>query len=187
MVKRMNRLQRKLPGNIQANRYATSHDFCRIFRDNLASLYLLSLLLTGDQSKAEHCFTAALEECRYAKQVFRDWAYVWAKAALARNAIAELQPRPGRVGSFLAASFAAGDSELLNQGAFELRSVLALPHFVRFVFVLSVLEQYSKHDCSLLLGCSFDEIQSAHIRALELIASAGQSAPRRDSIPQIFR
>ena len=174
-------------GNIQADRHATSHDFCRVFRDSLDSLYLLSVLLAGDQSKAEHCFAAALEESGRSKQVFKEWAYRWAKVTIIRNAIAELRPCPEWVDSALSADIAAESSALCDLGAFELNRVLALPDFQRFVFVLSVLEQYSKHDCSLLLGCSFDEIQSAHIRALELIASAGQSAPRRDSIPQIFR
>jgi DNA-directed RNA polymerase specialized sigma24 family protein len=54
-----------------------------------------------------------------------------------------------------------------------------LPDFVRFVFVLSVLEQYTEHDCAQLLGCSLKEIQSARIRALELIAIADLSASTR--------
>jgi len=164
-------------GNIQADRYATPHDFCWVFRDKLDSLYLFSFLLTGDQSKAEQCFAAALEESGHAKQVFKDWTYVWAKTALAKNAIAELQPRPGRADSVLTTSIAADDL-----GAFEPYRVLALPDFLRFVFVLSVLEQYSKHDCSLLLGCSVGEVQQARIRAFELLANTDQSAPRRESI-----
>jgi len=167
-------------GNIQADRYATSHDFCRVFRDSLDSLYLLSLLLTGDQNKAEHCFAAGFEGSIQAKQVFKESAFRWATAAIIRNAIAELQPCPGWVGSALSEDIAAEDSALSALRAFELYRVLALPDFLRFVFVLSVLEQYSKHDCSLLLGCSMEEIEQARLRALELIANTGQSAPRRE-------
>jgi len=164
-------------GNIQADRYATSHDFCRVFRDSLDSLYLLSLLLTGDQNKAEHCFAAGFEGSIQAKQVFKESAFRWATVAIIRNAIAELQPCPGWVGSALSEDIAAEDSALSALRAFELYRVLALPDFLRFVFVLSVLEQYSKHDCSLLLGCSIEEIEQARLRALELIANTAQSAP----------
>jgi hypothetical protein len=38
--------------------YASSGDFCRIFHEELDSLYLLSLLLTADGEKAEHCFVS---------------------------------------------------------------------------------------------------------------------------------
>jgi len=177
----MNWSGRKL-GNIQADRHATSHDFCRVFRDSLDSLYLLSLLLTGDQSKAEHCFAAALEESGRSKQVFKDWAYRWAKVTIIRNAIADLRPCTEWVDSTLSADIAGENSARYGLGAFEFNRVLALPDFQRFVFVLSVLEQYSKHECSLLLGCSIEEIERARVRALELIANKGPSAPRRESI-----
>ena len=175
----MNWSEREL-GNIQADRYATSHDFCRVFRDNLDSLYLLSFLLTGDQKKAVHCFAVGFEDSIQAKQVFKEWAFRWAKVTIVRRAIAELRPCPEWAGSALSADIDAADSAGAELGAFELYRVLALPDFTRFVFVLSVLEQYSKHDCSLLLGSSIDEIQNARIRSLELIANTGQSAPRRE-------
>lgn len=39
-------------GNVGTNKYATAEDFDKIFAENLDSLYLLSLLLTGDHEKA---------------------------------------------------------------------------------------------------------------------------------------
>jgi DNA-directed RNA polymerase specialized sigma24 family protein len=48
----------------------------------------------------------------------------------------------------------------------QLNTVLELPHFERFVFVMSVLEHYSKHDSAILLGCSPWEIREAQARAL---------------------
>jgi len=35
------------------------------------------------------------------------------------------------------------------------------------VFTMSVLEHYSEHDCSLLLGCSVREIREGRARALK--------------------
>jgi len=45
--------------------------------------------------------------------------------------------------------------------------VLRLEDFERFVFTLSVLEHYSEHDCSLLLGCSVREIREGRAQALK--------------------
>jgi hypothetical protein len=43
--------------------YATAIDFCRTFTEELQSLYLLSLLLTADNDKAEECLVSAMGEC----------------------------------------------------------------------------------------------------------------------------
>ena len=40
--------------------YATRLDFCRIFSEEMNSLYLLALLLTADAGKAEQCFVAGI-------------------------------------------------------------------------------------------------------------------------------
>jgi hypothetical protein len=48
--------------------------------------------------------------------------------------------------------------------------VLGLEEFERFVFVLSVLERYSDQDCSLLLGCSRQDVREARIGALQHVA-----------------
>jgi hypothetical protein len=44
-------------------------------------------------------------------------------------------------------------------GHFEIDALLQLADFDRFVFVMSVLEHYSEHDCALLLGCSVRDIR----------------------------
>jgi DNA-directed RNA polymerase specialized sigma24 family protein len=55
---------------------------------------------------------------------------------------------------------------------------LALEDFERFVFVMSVLEHYSEHECALLLEWSVSEIQKASTGALEkLINSLHMVAP----------
>ena len=46
-------------------------------------------------------------------------------------------------------------------------AVLGLGDFERFVFVISVLEHYSEHECALLLSCSSKEIREARARALK--------------------
>ena len=40
--------------------YTTSVDFCRIFSEEMSSLYLLAFLLTANAKKAEQCFVAGI-------------------------------------------------------------------------------------------------------------------------------
>jgi DNA-directed RNA polymerase specialized sigma24 family protein len=54
-------------------------------------------------------------------------------------------------------------------------AVLRLADFERFVFVMSVLEHYSEHDCTLLLGCSAREIREGRTRALKELADSPHS------------
>lgn len=153
----------------KANEYATREDFCRVFTENLDRLYRLSLLLTGDTTKAEQCFVAALEDSAKPNALFKDWARSWAKRVIIKNAIHALQPHPGTTGSAIAGS---------PQRRSAAQNLLALGDFERFVFVMSVLERYSDEECSVLLGCSPQEIQTARIRALGQLASSLTSTER---------
>jgi hypothetical protein len=49
---------------------------------------------------------------------------------------------------------------------------LALEDFERFVFVITVLERRSEHECALLLNSSLRDVRTARIRAMEHIATA---------------
>jgi DNA-directed RNA polymerase specialized sigma24 family protein len=53
-----------------------------------------------------------------------------------------------------------------------MNAVLRLADFERFVFVMSVLEHHSEHDCALLLGCSATEIREGRTRALKELADS---------------
>lgn len=109
---------------------------------------------------------AGLEDSLKENHIFKEWARSWAKRAIIQNAIRELKPRP------LATSFSLTPLPYVvpwpgDQGRhFEVDAVLALEDFERFVFVMSVLERYSEHECSLLLGCSQREIREARVRTI---------------------
>jgi hypothetical protein len=60
---------------------------------------------------------------------------------------------------------------------FEIDAVLRLADFDRFVFVMSVLEHYSEHDCALLLRCSVREIWEGRTRALKELADSHHMEP----------
>ncbi len=155
--------------------YASIEDFCRIFTDDMGPLYWLALLLTGDRNKAEQCFVAGLEDCIQGNHVFSDWARSWARTAIVKRAIRIAQPRPREADTFVPAATTSPNRILPNAGNLQLliERVLELEPFDRFVFIMTVLERYSEHDCSLLLGCTSQHVRDARIRAV------GQMAPFR--------
>jgi hypothetical protein len=59
---------------------------------------------------------------------------------------------------------------------FEIDAVLRLEDHERLVFVMSVLEHYSEHNCALLLGWSVREIREARTRALEEMMGSSNTA-----------
>ena len=175
----MNYLQKISSEEIDAGEYATREDFCRVFTQNLNSLYHLALLLTGDPERAEQCFVAGLDDVVNANKVFKDWAHCWAKRTIIKNAIRGLQPQPHDPGSSASANVVSEKSKLriIRDGHLEIDSVLALEDFERFVYVMTVLERYSEPDCALLIGCSIEEVHAARIRAVEEIARIARNAP----------
>lgn len=160
-------------GKEKTNEYASVEDFCSVFAEGRNELYGLSFQLTCDQDKAAQCFVAGREDCMKATRVFKEWARSWAKRTVIQKAIRELKPRP-RIAS--SSSFTvpiyigkwAGDVDT----RLELDAVLALDVFERFVFVMSVLEGYSEHECSLLLGCTRRHVEEARTRACAQLSSA---------------
>jgi hypothetical protein len=161
------------PGRSAA--YAVGADFCRVFTQDMNSLYLLSFLLTADREKAEQCFASGLEDSVKSNRVFKEWARSWARRTVIRNAIRMIEPTPGRAGEktpFLTTdrgAYAKSESEV------SLAAVLALGAFERFVFVLSVLERCSDQECSILLGCPQRDVALARVRAAESLAGFVES------------
>jgi len=158
--------------------YASRGDFCRVFDEESDSLYRLSFLLTADSEKAQQCLVSGLENSVNGNPVFKDWARSWARRAIIQNAVRIINPRPADEN---APSDFNGDERTLAKGQPEIAAVIDLPPFERFVFVMSALEHYSEHECSILLGCSRREVVAARIRGLRQIGTAMES----DSILQV--
>ena len=148
--------------------YATSADFRQIFHDEMEGLYLLSFLLTADREKAEQCFVSGIEDSIKGNPVFKEWARSWARRVIIENAIRVIKPRPMEK---TRSSISDGGGKTLAAEQAEIALVLALEPFERFVYVMSVLERYSDHDCSILLGCPRREVMAARIRAVQQIGS----------------
>ena len=149
--------------------YASSGDFCRIFHEEIDGLYMLSFLLTAKRDKAEQCFVSGLEDSLKGNRVFKEWARSWARRAIIQNAVRVINPRPMDKNAPL--SFDSTGKTLVAEQV-EIAAILELAPFERFVFVISVLEHYSEHECSVLLGCPRRDVIAARIRALQQIGSA---------------
>jgi hypothetical protein len=145
--------------------YASTADFERIFIEDMTGLYLLSLLLTGDPDRAEECFVAGVGESTKAKRVFKEWARSWARRTIIRSAIGLVAPRQQSVRTMRNPVLPRGLNYVPLALEAEVHAILELAPFERFV--MSVLQRYSEHDCSILLGCSRRDIAAALARALE--------------------
>jgi hypothetical protein len=157
--------------------YATGADFCRIFKEDMASLYSLSLMLAADPEKAEQLFVSGLDDCVASNPVFKEWARSWARRTIIKNAVRLIAPGP--------ASANGGSSNATNRALPELpaeiHAVLELGGFERFAFILSVLEGYSDQDSALLLGCTRQSLIVARVRAEQQIARSVAVRERRQS------
>lgn len=161
----------------QAAPRATVDDFCEIFTQEMHSLYLLSLLLTADNEKAERCFVGAMGECVERVDVFIEWAHLWARRTILKQAIQMMMPAPERVAIW---SFMDVKRPATSSKDKFFAEVLALGAFERFVFVMSVLEEQSDEDCATLLRCSRRDVMIGRTVALKRLASSDVGYPQAE-------
>jgi DNA-directed RNA polymerase specialized sigma24 family protein len=151
--------------------YATRAHFCRIFENDLDRLYVLSLLLTGEQDLAEKCFIGGLHIAQEGNHVFKEWAESWARRAIIQNAIRLIRPRPA---DGIPRSLVSDPGVPVTTESPEAADIIALPAFARFVFVMSVLERYSDQECSLFLECTRGQVAAARSQAVQQIARSAE-------------
>jgi len=151
--------------------YATAADFRQIFTEDINSLYLVSLLLTGNQEKAEECFVTGIGESTKANYVFKEWARSWARRTIIQSAIRLIGPRERSSNAIPNIDVPRGMDKVPLVLHAEVRAILGLAPFERFVFVMSVLEHYSDHECSILLGCPQRDIATARARAMRQLVT----------------
>ena len=153
---------------MSSDAYASPAEFEQIFREDMGGLYLLSLLLAGDHRKAEECLVAGFGESRKRNRVFKEWARSWARRTIVQSAIRLVVPRQR---SMTPNPVSPGNLHDLPSGLkAELSAIIELAPFERFVFVMSVLERYSEHECSVLLGCSRRDIAATLALAVQHLA-----------------
>ena len=162
----------------KTDEYATSVEFCELFRREMKSLYLLCLLLTAKHENAEECFVSSFDECLEGNSVFKEWAHSWAKRMIVKNAIQMIAPRlctdKDAVADPSDVCCGVQGTQAAHRAMVE---ILALHDFERFVFVLSVLERYSDRDCAFLLGCTQHEVFEARAKAFWQIGDHNAANP----------
>lgn len=167
-----------------APEYAVPDDFCRIFAEEMESLFTLALLLTGEFDQAEACFAAAFESSTEQTRVFREWTDRWARRAVMQNAIRMVEPLRRREAAL---EHGGGGSQAeLGNHRIPLAAILRLKAFERFAFVMSVLERCSDHECAVLLECSRQDLVSARSRALAQVSAMGNISGRISGVPVLF-
>ena len=147
--------------------YTSGSDFCRVFQEDMNGLYLLSLLLTADRDKAEQCFVSGLEDSLEGSPVFKEWARSWARRAIIQNAVRLINPQPKTTDAPNSVSVTRSDkTPPATTQRVGMDAILDLDPFERFVYVMTVLERYSDHECSILLGCARRNVPGARVRAV---------------------
>jgi hypothetical protein len=148
--------------------YATCADVCENFANDVETLYLLAFLLTRNHAQAERCFVATVEDCARPNRVFKGWVRSWNKRCLIINAIRSVFSGPAESGE--QPDFWC-EVEVESRGAAVVNALTRLvPPLQRFVFVMSVLEMYSDHECTLLLRCTLRDVAEARILALKQLS-----------------
>src|SRR5260221_9561118 len=172
----------KIAGTQQISEYASRADFQDVFTTRMPQLYLLALLLVGDEVKAEQCFVGAIEDCLSRNLVFKEWVYSCSRRLVVRWAI---QMRLPILRGFKDEDLTTAQVEIPSAVHPGLAGILQLPQFERFVYVLSVLEKYSDRECSVLLICTPQQVITARIRALQRIAGSNNPSSAH-LFPQLY-
>jgi DNA-directed RNA polymerase specialized sigma24 family protein len=167
--------------------YARKEEFASVFESERAGLQRLALLLTANSEAAKRCLIRAFRECITGSSVSREWVLSWTRRMVIRNAISLVMGPGGQ--RFVNTNDDAGngliafspDDSLATIA--ESESILDLPEFDRFVFVICVLERYSMHDCALLLGRSPREVNEARRRVGNQVGQIDQLS----NVSQRFR
>ena len=131
--------------------YATTDDFQGLFAREMTDLFRLSLQLTADAEKAETCLILAMRECFANGAVAKEWALIWTRRTIIRNAICLVfgteNGLPNDPHSDVGPDFHLQACGYRLEALRNSLTILALPDFDRLVFVICVLERYSILDC----------------------------------------
>ncbi len=154
---------------------ATADDLHSIFAKEIAGLFRLALLLTGDAEEAETCLILAMRDCFKSRTAPKEQAHIWARRVLVRKAIQLiLGAKDTSFGEIRRGSASQtclwprlDSMEILPESL----AILDLSNFERFVFVLCVREGYDIQDCAQILGRSENDVRDALAQATCRIVS----------------
>lgn len=163
---------------IEEDTYATTEDFQRIFALEMTDLFRLSLHLTADAETAESCLILAMRECFANSTVSKEWALIWARRTVIRNAIRLVLGTENATPNDIYSYSEAGPDFHLQPSRYRIETlqgsvaILGLPDFDRLAFVICALERYSILDCALLLRRSPKDVNDVRVHAINQVLSA---------------
>lgn len=143
--------------------YASTADFCSLFKAETNRFYFLCRLLNENAEMAEQCFARSLENCLHSHRVFKDWAQRWATHSIIKTAIQMNSPLRAEPNGQVNGS--TRKQEML------VSVVETLTPLERFVYVMTVLERYPYQECATLLASNLREVRAARERALSKLAT----------------
>lgn len=165
----------------RVTKYAGGADYCRIFEEQMHSLYLLAFLLTADAEKAEKCFVDGLAECVEGSAVCIEGPHSWARRSIIMHAIQMIKPVQGQGASGFSISDAPPTSGRIDPFA----AIVSLCAFERFVFVMSILEGHPVEECQSILRCSRQDVEIARKVANFRAARAAVRFNRASEAPTV--
>jgi|HubBroStandDraft_1064217.scaffolds.fasta_scaffold95673_2 hypothetical protein len=160
---------------------STAAQFVRRVSEQMQSLQLLSLLLTGDPTRAEQCFIGAIDEYAELDGSFVDWGQLRARQAICRHAAEVMQPALNR------ADIRTGDCRegtIAMTGCSPFGGILSLDALERFVYVITVLEGQSDRDCADLLRCTDRDVMIGRTLAVTQLALTDRDLSWATETPQ---
>jgi hypothetical protein len=158
---------------IKTREYACPADFCRLFTEEMQSLYQLSFLITANHRKAESCFLKSLEECFRAAIVLKEAIYSLARQVIIKNAIMMLTFQSENIEESFVLDPCMKDKAYLmaQEQNISISRIFILGDLERAIFVICVLERYSELKCASLLGCSRNAVRDVRNRALQQVVN----------------
>jgi hypothetical protein len=155
----------------EARSYATDNDFHQLFATEITEFLRLALQLTADAETAERCLILAMRDCIGRSNISRNFAQVWARRMVIRNAIRLVLGIDNDIACATEPEFHLQPNEYRMEELRESIAVLDLAEFDRMAFVICVLERLSILDCALLLRRSPKDVNDAIVRATNRAAS----------------
>ena len=148
--------------------YASKDEFVSVLECERPGLQRLALSLTANSEAAKRCLICAFRECLASSSVSKEWVHSWTRRMVIRNAISLVMGPGGKPSVNTNNDADNGLIEFSPDDSLDVcavsESILDLPEFDRFVFVICVLERYSMHDCALLLGRPPRDVNEARQR-----------------------
>jgi hypothetical protein len=148
--------------------YRDAVDDSELFTDHMASLHLLSALVTADKQMADECFSRALDEYVDDAAGFVEWAKQDGRRAVLQKAIEMIRPMPERAYSW---SFSGNAPSPLLGVPRPYAVITSLGAFERFVLVMSAMEGLREEECAALLNCSIRDVTIGRELARRIVAA----------------